>query len=45
VGDFVVQDKTEEQVSEALHILCTWKPANFMTDFSMVEINSVESGK
>ncbi|XP_046845652.1 uncharacterized protein LOC124439471 [Xenia sp. Carnegie-2017] len=47
LGDFVVQDETEEQVSEALHVLREWnpewKPANFMTDFSVVEIHSIES--
>ena len=51
MGDFVVQDETEEQVSEALRILHTWnlngewRPRNFMTDFSIVEIHSIESGK
>ena len=45
----MVQDETEGQVSEALRILRTWNPAwrprNFMTDFSIVEIHSIESGK
>ena len=49
LGDFVVQDETEGQVSEALQVLRKWnpewKPANFMTDFSVVEIHSIESGK
>nr|XP_020447011.1 COP9 signalosome complex subunit 9 isoform X1 [Monopterus albus]XP_020447012.1 COP9 signalosome complex subunit 9 isoform X1 [Monopterus albus] len=44
---FVVQHETKEAVSEALHVLKTWNegwsPGYFMVDFSMAEINAVES--
>lgn len=47
VAVFIVQQETKESVSEVLQLLKTWNegwsPGHFMVDFSMAEINAVES--
>ena len=47
LADFVVQEEDAPSIFEALRILRqwnpTWKPPFFMTDYSLPEINGIES--
>ena len=47
VADFIIQEETIEQISEALQVLKSWnpdwKPPYFMTDYCDAEIAAIES--
>ena len=47
VAEFLCQNEDNECIAEALHIIKswnpTWKPKYFMVDYSMAEINAIES--
>ena len=48
LADFVIQEENDEAIKEVLAILRkwnpTWKPRFFITDYSLAEMNAIESG-